>query len=135
MPVIPEWCSIKVLDGWTNRNREIKHIFEWKTGTIANHHTWAPWSHVFKAALEAFAIARGVEVESLESEYKSIIQSNGIVPFQHTHRDFLTDSYSIKENCTKMKAAEKKRKVAVAKKAAEEDYMEVEDLETETEPD
>ena len=89
---------------------------------------------MFQAGQEAFAIARWVEVESLESKGKSIIQGNGIVPLQHTHRDFLTDSYLTKENCVKMKAAEKKRKVAVAKKAAE-DHMEVEDLETETEPD
>ena len=124
----PERQSIRALKGWTNKNRQIKSIYKWKHGPKAEQVSWDMQDDVFKARLEGFAIARRIDITTLEGQGQSLMQNNENVALQHLHRDYMTTSYPSHEQCADMMAAEKKRKADQQLALKEEDEEEVEVL-------
>ena len=86
------------------------------------------WDDVFKAGHEGFAISRGVDITTIEGQGQSLMRNNRNIALQHLHRDYMTNSYSSRQQCADMMEAEEKRKADKQLALKEEDEKEVEVL-------
>ena len=111
LPPSPPWEAIQTPPGWTNHNRQIKHLHKWDEstaiGSIMARHKWLP---VHEAALKAYAIARGLPEEQIEGSGLSLIRDKGRVPIQHLHTDYRVSDLPTEDQRRTMEKTERARR-------------------------